>query len=169
MLEFSLGILFLLLYQFYDRDAIRIEWKGVGAFLGFLALTTVARIATFSFLTDIDPSFQVPSVPPEILASGVWSLLLVFWEDAFFVLPIHYAFKKCKPWVAITVAVAMTISFAMGHEYQGYWGMAVTALYPYVISYRLGKKYGYGTIMVCHILYDFATVYTIYFMPYLLI
>jgi hypothetical protein len=43
-----------------------------------------------------------------------------------------------------------------GHSYQGPTGM-ITFIFPF-ISFYYSKKYGAGTVMLCHILYDISIV-----------
>ena len=165
---FYTGILILLAYQIFDRKTIRVEWRSVASFCAFLTILTAVRISGYSYLLETMPGFTLPKVPEVILGMGIHKIILVFWEDAFFVLPIYFAMKRCRIWVAVPLIIVLSAIFGMGHAYQGYWGIFVTSLYPFCISYRFGKKYGFGTVMICHILYDFATIYTLYFLPWLI-
>ena len=84
----------------------------------------------------------------------------MFWEDCVFVLPIFLAFKYLHKKWAITIAIILSGIFGFGHLYQGETAVLITSIYPY-IAYRYGLKYGFGTIMLCHILYDYFTFYTL--------
>lgn len=92
------------------------------------------------------------------------SLILVPWEDSFFSILGIYFFKdflKLSKKFWIPIAIAFSVIFASGHISYGYPWAAITLSFPYFVSYHYGKKYGYGTIFVMHILYDFSTVLTI--------
>ena len=162
---FYIGCFILLLFIIFYRDDVRIEWGSIAKFLAFMSLVTVIRIATADFVNS--SGHGIPSAKG-LSQIKLWSLILVFWEDAFFVLPIVYLRKRFNWWVCALPAAALTVYFGFGHAYQGTAAIYITALYPMLVSYRYGIKVGFGTIMICHILYDFITVFTAYFIKYLL-
>lgn len=153
------------------REIMRISWDKVAQFCGFMALLTFARIASYDFLLQSGLSKSLPGMYPEIMSSK-WTLMLVFWEDMFFGVPLYFIHKywngKITRYLKWPVTIAMSLLFGLGHSYQGWQGVALTSLLPFFISKGYGEKYGFGTVMVCHILYDNITVYSILMLPYLL-
>lgn len=150
-----------MMFRERHRHIIRIEWNKVSSFLAFLAFVTCIRIAGFEFLADFAPPGTLPSMNEKLLNVPIWRFVLVFWEDAFFGIPLYYAWKYCRRWFALLVTIGFSVWFGFGHGYQGNYAIVLTALYPYFISYRFGSQYGFGTVMVSHIMYDMATYYTI--------
>jgi len=158
-----------MLLRKHTRKVMRVQWNSVSTFLAFLAFVTVIRIAGFDFFQDMSGGQNVlPQLPPELDGKPIWRFAIVFWEDAFFAIPLFYAWKHLRKWPAIGITIFMSLWFGSGHSYQGVQAIAITALYPYFISLRHGKKVGFGTVMACHILYDVITFYTVYFMRYLI-
>lgn len=156
----SLGIL---LYKNYKKDEfIRIEWDALAKFVGFMAIITMVRFCMADIAMMFSPE-TIESVTRSVQGIGVGSTLFVFWEDVWFVMPIAFIMRKIFPThkkIATLLIVLISVIFGMGHLYQGYMA-AVLALYPFFISYRYGKKYGLGTVMLCHMFYDFVTVMTV--------
>lgn len=197
---FLIALFFMMVVRFTDKEAMRVDLGSVAKFLAFMALATCARISGYDIMTQTGA--PLPGMHPELIEMGVWRFMLVFWEDAFYVLPLYLIYKVEKgyyfnikywgqsvkqigsrfkiPWLAkkvktihfqpilLAAALVLSINFALGHMYQGWGGVVVTFFYPFFISFRYGKKVGFGTVMACHILYDFITFYTVIFMPYLL-
>lgn len=82
-------------------------------------------------------------------------LLLVGWEDLVFsLLPIYYGRKYLHPKISTIVTVIASILFGLGHAYQGWFPVILLSFAPYFYSYKIGKKYGYGTSMALHVTYD---------------
>ncbi len=163
-----IGIIFLIVALIYFNKDTRIEFDKVASFLAFLTVVTCIRIGYNSLFT----------LPSEIMANAInegrifqpWSLLRVWWEDCFFVLPIFFFSKTkiSKTWF-VFVILAYSIAFASGHLYAGYLWAGITLFYPYFVSYRYGIRYGFGTVMVCHVIYDMVTFCTVKLMPYILL
>jgi len=167
-LYFYIGLFFLALYMYFDEKTVRVEWVSIAKFIGFISLVTCFRIAMFSFLMENGGSETLNQhIDNNFIKIPVWRLILVFWEDAFFVLPLVFCRKYIHPKLWILLFIFSSFSFGLGHIYQGISAVFVTALYPYLVSYRYGMKYGFGTIMICHILYDFITYYIAKFLPFL--
>lgn len=80
----------------------------------------------------------------------------------FSLLLIYYAEKFLPKWIFVPIVVLSSLIFGAGHLYQGYFVAALLSLYPYFVSYKYGKKYGYGTVMLCHITYDLSIVGALY-------
>lgn len=90
--------------------------------------------------------------------NGINSLAGVWWEDACFVLPylILYKILGKKSLFFLPLFVITSLMFMSGHSYQGPAGM-VTFIFPFV-SFYYARKYGAGTTMLCHIMYDTSIV-----------
>lgn len=142
------------------KDLIRVQRSSVVAWIYFLCAATLVRIASFPLLSGFghiqDGISGVKTIP--------WAATLtVFWEDASFVLPLVImkdALIGKLRYLWYPIAFVFAISFASGHLYQGYLASLLTILYLY-LSYNMGKKYGFGTVMICHSLYDLFTVLTV--------
>jgi hypothetical protein len=161
---FEIGCAIILLVYLFDRQLIRVQWNSLASFIAFLLVFVVAQIAIGSYTFN---GF-VPSNPLKDIES--WRLALVFWEDAFYVIPMYYAFKidKTKYQIpSILFAVVMSLWFGSGHLYQGIMGAVVTSFYPYFISLRYARKVGFGTVMLAHILYDFAILFLVRYGHYM--
>jgi len=167
LIPFFIGVLITVIMIIKKPTLMKADFSKIASFLAFMAIITVGRISFCSFMSSIDPTF-LPQIPDALYNHPMWRFLLVFWEDAFFVLPMVFAFKYLKNWMAIPIVIGLSLWFGSGHLYQGWWAVIITSLYPYFISYKYGLKVGFGTVMLCHILYDFITTYTIMFMGYLI-
>ena len=148
-----------------EKDLFRIQFDKLAQFCGFLALLFVFRIYQYIFMIDMGLIKQMPMLPPEISAR-LWTMGLVFWEDMFFAVPLYFIWKYMnKKWLKISLTVMLSILFGLGHAYQGWSGVAITAFLPYFVSYHFGKKYGFGTSMCGHVLYDFSTMMAVKMLP----
>lgn len=130
-----------------------INWHNVSAFVGFMVLVSALRMG----LMEGMPLDKTPDV------TTYKHFMLVWWEDAFFAMPIYY-FKdhlkvSKKVWIPITITLSLMFGF-IHLAYSPGWALTV-AFFPYLLSYRLGKIYGFGTIMACHVLYDAMTFTTV--------
>lgn len=166
-----IGFLITLVLMCMRSPLIRVDFSKVSTFLAIMALVTCTRISLHSAMVTLDPSHYM-NLPNLAYDFDVWKLLIVFWEDAFFAIPIYGLLKwsekgTVRKEIAVVAIVVLSLYFASGHLYQSWISVIVLSFYPYFVSYKLGKKYGFGTVMVCHILYDFITFYTMRFMPYL--
>ena len=146
------GVCLFLTLFLRQSKIIRTDWNKVGAFVGFVVFVEFMRMG----FMDADSSFRVVKDYP---GTGMKDMMLVFWEDMFFVMPIYFVkdYLKSHKYVWIPVAVVMSLVFGSLHVYQGYVAAAVLSIYPFFISYRYGIKNGFGTVMVCHIIFDFVT------------
>lgn len=149
-----------------EKEIVRVTWSKVAEFCGFLALLFVIRICFFDFALASGLMNALPVPPPEI---SLWRLALVFWEDTFFGIPIYFANKYIKnKWIFGAFVVVLSLLFGSGHAYQGLSGVIITSFLPYFICYKYGSKYGFGTTMISHILYDFSTIAAVKLAPYLI-
>lgn len=137
-----------------NKDTLRFEKKPILSWLKFLACISLLRIAIFYFAWDYFGGFaDIAWIPLE-------STVTVFWEDAFYSLPLILMSRVLAGrarWLQIGSLVLLSIAFALGHIYQGYSAVFTLLLYvPLTLKY--GKQYGVGTVMACHILFDFSTL-----------
>lgn len=143
------------------KDLVRVEGKPILSFLKFLGILTLYRI----FMFKMFPNLEVLKQAATNISLIPWPMTLtVFWEDAAHGLPLVLLqrFIGTKKWtwpIHGLVTVMMMLEFGMGHVYQGLLAAIMLSFYvPY--STRLGKKYGFGTVMVCHVLFDLVTILT---------
>lgn len=165
-IEVGIAAAILLGFFIFDRKTIRIEWDAISRFLAFMTLATCLRLAFYDLMVKFAPQ-AIPQMHQQLIEMPKILFAMVWWEDAFFVLPIFLAFKYCNKYLAIAVAIFFSMWFGFGHAYQGLYGVMITSIYPVFISLRYGRKYGFGTVMICHILYDFLTYYAIVIAPFL--
>jgi hypothetical protein len=136
-------------------------------FIRFLLILTCYRIV----LILVAKKYHILGIEEQakIITKLPWQVtLLTPWEDAVFGMPLvildklYSNTKLFRLWFYPLVAMSM-ISFGSGHAYQGFLSAALLALYiPYSIKYS--KKFGVGTVMLCHIMFDLATILTFKFM-----
>lgn len=87
-----------------------------------------------------------------------WGLFMVFWEDAVYTLPLLILNRlKVSNKIIYPLLALSAFGFFLGHLSYGMVWALVTLLYIPFISYRYGLKYGLGTVMICHIIYDVVT------------
>lgn len=138
------------LYLYIFTEHIKIKWDKFAQFFAFMCLLLMAQNAIHggdspASLADVEP----------------YHYLLVFWEDAIFMVPIYFLMEKYgKNVYTICFAILSSLFFAYGHLYHGLFGALVTAFYPYFISHHYAKKTSIGTVMVCHITYDLMLYYS---------
>ena len=156
----AFSAVFLSLVSKVHKGLCRIDRAAVIGFLRFMAILTVARVIGHFLSAPRSPidNAIIQSITP-------FSTLLVFWEDTFFTLPIlileQYGVSKL---VRNILLATSAVVFASGHlAYGGIWAFC-TLFYVPLISYRLGKRYGLGTVMLGHVVYDFVTVITSIFL-----
>src|SRR4051812_40640784 len=140
------------------KEALRVHTETVKKWTTMLLV--VAAMRSLSYL--INPEFCFERA--QIIAQIPWQATpFVFWEDACHGLLLYLVSKTFKEgsklgslvW-AITCGLLMA-EFGLGHMYQGIPSALLLSLYV-PISYRLGKKYGFGTVMICHVLFDLITI-----------
>lgn len=146
---------------FFKRHVMRIRWDKVAEFVGFMVLVSFVRLALYSWTTN-----NIPSAIPDY-GIPAWQFLLVPWEDAFYVLPYLLTRKYLPNWLWTSLFTFSCIWFASGHLYQGTVWAAITLLYP-LISYKYSVKHGIGTVMACHVIFDFFSHCSTKLFPYLL-
>jgi hypothetical protein len=144
------------------KKEVRIEKKAILYWIRFLGILTLYRVVLFAIFHKspqvIQMAKNVSMIP--------WPLTLtVFWEDACHGLPLYLIRKWIgdnkwlKPIYYALLGMVM-IEFGLGHVYQGLLAACALSFYiPY--SIRLGEKYGFGTVMLGHTLFDLSTILTI--------
>lgn len=151
-----------------EKELFKISWDKVAQFIAFLVCIFVFRLLKIQFMLSTGLINQLPQLSPE-QNMNKWTMGLVFWEDFFFAVPIYFMMKYMKTkWLRVTLIMALSILFGLGHMYEGWSACFVLAFMPYFVTYNYGKKYGFGTTMLCHILYDMSTIMIIRLLPYLL-
>lgn len=161
-----LGFLVLLaVYNSKEKKHIRIEKKAVIKFLTFMAFVSAVRffiLGLSAHLGLVSPGLvetlkTISSIP-------VPTIFGVYWEDACHGLPLLLLGnaigdkKWLKPvyWAAM---IAVMTAFGLGHMYQGVTASILLSLYI-PASIHFAKKFGFGTVMLCHIAYDLVTILT---------
>lgn len=142
-----IGLVILLVVFIFDRKVLAFDLPFFKHWFKIITISSAIAIVV-RFILGVTP--HTPD-----LSFG--TLLLVGWEDLFFsVLLIYYPQKYLHRYIATPLAIISSLLFASGHLYQGTLWAAITVIYPYFISYRVGRKYGYGTAMALHATYDIS-------------
>lgn len=150
-------------YQSEHKDLLRVQYKSVARWVLFLGGLTLYRILVFNVFADSEQLHDMTSGAAMI----PWqATLTVFWEDMCHTVPLvifsrwlgnDKLWKKGLTWAAILFVMA---SFGLGHVYQGNFAALFLSFYiPF--TYKKGQEVGFGTVMVCHTLYDLVTILTI--------
>lgn len=142
------------------KDVVRVEKQSVFKWVKFLFMLTIYRFILFKLF----PHFSIFVEAQKNITSIPWPLTLtVFWEDACHGLPLLLLQRWTgmdKTWKKVlnyTLMGLVMIEFGAGHMYQGIMAALFLMLYvPYSIKYA--KKYGFGTVMICHTLFDLSTI-----------
>lgn len=156
-----LGIFMIaMVWQSEYRYLLKVDKKAVLKWSAFLVVLTICRFLMFKFVlphgTMDNESVTIP-----------WqAALTVFWEDMCHGLPLVLLsnFLDKSKWYnralqRMAFALIM-VSFGLGHLYQGITAAVILSFYiPY--SIHMGKKYGFGTVMLGHMLYDLSTILAI--------
>lgn len=141
------------------KDLMRIQPKSLVKFLKTMAMVTAFRCVMAYFF----PISHASAAP--ILQIPLAMTATVFWEDACHTLPLAIMARYLGDSIPAKVALwALTglvmISFGLGHVYQGAMAALMLSFYVPVVT-KLGKTHGFGTVMICHSLYDFLTLLTV--------
>jgi hypothetical protein len=167
-----LGIcMILLVLNSKYRDMMRVEIPALIKVGRFLVLISVIRWLGFHFLASPEMIKGIKAMADLI----PWQAVLgTPWEDACHGLPLAIISASCYArrfhpsgltwsharwykWVEKPLLFMVMMAFASGHLYQGIWQALAISLYiPFSIN--MGTKYGFGTVMVGHIMYDMSTL-----------
>lgn len=144
------------------KHMVRIEKNAVYKWIKVLCFITMWRYIFFKFFSSTD---MVSHIHDNISIIPVPATLFVFWEDACHGLPLFmikkYIGKRkwLKPFYYLLLFLVM-IEFGAGHLYQGLLASIMLSFYvPY--SIKMGEKYGFGTVMICHTLFDLTTILSV--------
>jgi hypothetical protein len=163
-----IGMLAIVTFNKEEKNLFRITWPILAQFSAFLFVISIIRILKVDYLVE-QGLMSLPQAGLQTTPMPLYHLGLVFWEDFFFAIPIYFIMKKCqRQWLKISSIVLISALFGLGHLYQGWLAVALLSFAPYFISYHYGKKYGFGTVMLAHIMYDCATIFTFKLIPFLL-
>lgn len=148
------------------KELVRVESKPLINWCIFLVFITIVRVILVKFAES-----QGATMPANAIRIIPWAAsFTVFWEDAAhgmpllilrMLLPKNRWYSKLIYFAALSMVMC---SFGVGHVYQG---LGVACLLSFYIPYsiRCGRKYGFGTVMLCHTLYDLVTMlFAQYFM-----
>lgn len=156
-----MGLIIFTLVLIFDRKILKVDLKVIQTFITLMVLMTFFRLTLFSLGHDLGQ--DLASINQGLAGLSFWRFATVFWEDAFFAIPIYYMIDRWNwskyityPFMAITAII-----FGLGHMYQFEMAYFATLVIPYMVFYRAGKKYGFGTSMICHILFDMITFLTL--------
>jgi hypothetical protein len=165
MIEFIIGLIIFFLVFWKDREVLRVDFKAVQKFLWLMVGLTFIRLFLFSVASEFD--VYINEINQGINHVKFWKLGLVFWEDAFFAIPIYYMIDKWKwkEYLYLPIIAALSIRFGIGHIYQAEPAYFATLIIPYVVFYQFGKRFGFGTTMICHTLFDMITIITFKLTP----
>lgn len=156
----GLSMLYLVKNSKY-ADTLRVSKEGLWKFAKFLLFITAIRAVSMKFLTSPETAEGIRNTIGMIPWQG---MLGVFWEDACNALALTILAKMLskKEWfkyLYVPLMALMSLSFGSGHMYEGVGAVAMLTFYI-PITMRLGKKYGFGTVMLCHMAYDLTTFFT---------
>ena len=159
LIPYFLGAVICLVIYNTNKDLLKVKLDSVSKFLTFMVFVVAYKLTVISFF----------NTPVSDAPFPFWSLSMVWWEDAVFAIPIYFISQSIRLNKLLKFSLILLISllFGVGHAYQGIVGILVTSLYPYFISVRYGKVHGFGTVMVCHIIYDMIIYSTIKLAPYI--
>jgi len=161
-----LGLLILLLTFFSkNRSLIRVEKKAMIQWCKTIGMILGGRILMLGilqhFFRDSGPAIAFRHGARELDFIPWQAMLFVFWEDAVHVLPFIILKKmaETRKWlnfILYPLLVLVMLDFALGHSYEGTVAMIAMALYIPIMMH-VGKKYGVGTVMIGHTMYDLTT------------
>ena len=145
------------------KEVVRVEKAALLKWIRFLGIVTIYRLVLFKLFPDSamlkDAVRNVTSVPWQITPS-------VFWEDACHGMPLFFVQmwlgtdKWWKQAINGLLLAMVMVEFGLGHVYQGIPAAIALSFYvPY--SIKLGKKFGFGTVMIGHILFDLTMILTL--------
>lgn len=152
--------LFVILSVYYSkhRNMIRIEIEPIIFWCKMLAIITVGRVIAFKYFDMNHDGSAVADIP-------TFATLTVYWEDTISLILVLFLnmvgddkiWKKAINFAAIVLTM---IYFGSGHMYQGIASAVMLSFYiPF--SIKKAPKIGWGTLMVCHTLYDLTTILTV--------
>lgn len=142
------------------KSILRIDKKAILNWTRILLLATIGRLLMFKiFPGDFFKSAKAITQIP------LFMTVLTPWEDATHGLPLlllsnFIGYNKRYKLVYIFLMLSTMVEFGLGHIYQGNFSACFLSLYV-PLSICLAKKWGMGTVMVGHAMYDFATRFVV--------
>lgn len=163
----AMGIFMMVtVFRSEHRDLLKVSTKPILKWIGYLGVITAIRLFSFWMIkqSGTDTSIVIEKLSPvnTIPWQGIFG---VFWEDAMHGLPLALLARglPSKWWSKLTswaATVLIMLSFGSGHMYQGLLS-AFLIMWYIPFSVKVGQKHGFGTVMICHILYDLATIFCV--------
>lgn len=153
-----------------SESLMRVDLLALAKFLVIMFVVTTIRYMLIDYAIKEHPEATIETIwglQSTLEMIDLYKLGLVFWEDAFFVFPIAFVIKRTPKYVWIPFTFAMSLFFGFGHIYQGIWAVFLTSLYPYFVSYKSGMKWGFGTVMIAHVLFDAIFYFFVLSLPYI--
>lgn len=167
-----LGIcMILLVLNSKYKNMLRVEIPALIEVVKFLIFISLIRMFVFHFIAGPETMAGIRAMANFI----PWQATLgTPWEDACHGLPLAIIGASCYAkryypsglqwsheewfkWVEKPLLFMVMMAFASGHLYQGIWqALAISFYIPF--SIRMGTKYGFGTVMIGHIMYDMSTL-----------
>lgn len=154
----GISIILLILWS-GQKHHLRVNKEGLKKWARLLFIATCWKVAiykVFAFSSLFGGSMEQASFIPISMA------FTVFWEDAVFGLPLMLLRLKIGnkkwplPFYWLYMAIAMAV-FGSGHTYQGIIQACMLSFYV-PLTVRIGKKHGFGTVMIGHMMYDLVTL-----------
>lgn len=155
-----------MIYAVYNssyRNLLRVEKAPILKWIRFLAWITVWRIVIFKLFAG---NGYLHNAASGAMIIPWQATLTVFWEDACHGLPLAIlllALGNNTKWKRVLNGVALVTimtAFGLGHVYQGYFAAFCLSFYiPFTM--KKGQEIGFGTVMICHTIYDLLTILTL--------
>jgi hypothetical protein len=143
-------------------NLLKVDKSGLLRFAKWMVVITLIR---FVMLKLLAPEEMLESIRSTVNFLPWQTTLGVFWEDMCHTVPLvilgrMYAKEKWYQYARLPLLAMVMFSFGSGHMYQGVLASCMLSLYI-PITMKLGKKWGFGTVMLCHMFYDMATLLTL--------
>ena len=141
------------------RDLLKTDLRRIGKFVLCMVAVNAIRYIMFKYVASQE---MIQNIKDMVHFIPWQATLATFWEDAVHVIPLvileRLFFEKTwYKYVKMPLLLLVMIAFGSGHLYQGV--LAAIGLSFYIpLSMNMGKKYGFGTVMLCHMGYDLSTL-----------
>jgi hypothetical protein len=151
-----LSIVFLGIAYFKNKNLMRIDKPFVKKVLVYIFIAKLISIGFTDLMVTLGYVDKYSLLNATKSPMPFFWFFMVFWEDGFYGLTIYYLkeVNKTLPEIVKTILISgICFKFMLGHLYQGSIGM-MAIIYPFYLSYTYGKRHGFGSVMVLHILFD---------------
>lgn len=154
----GLSMLYLVKKSKYANH-LRVSKAGLWNFAKWMVIITAIRFVALRFLA---PTSELDALRETINFLPWQTTLGVFWEDMCHTVPLvilsqMLSKNRWEKWISRALLALVMFSFGSGHMYQGPLACVVISFYI-PVTMRLGRKYGFGTVMLCHMAYDMLTL-----------